>query len=163
MHPDSRCRGNRRDEHHSVPYPGPLCRWYCLSLRPVWCVWCHFIVIICRFYINIRYCGLQSWTASLEVGASSCFPPRATPSAPAPAAFRSGPHCVATPESRMCASTTSAVASHAVMNGVPVPIVARLLGHADVRMTLRYAHLSDGDIAGAAERIGSAMVQLMEL
>ena len=62
----------------------------------------------------------------------------------------------------MCASTTSAVASHAVMNGVPVPIVARLLGHADVRMTLRYAHLSDGDIAGAAERIGSAMVQLME-
>ena len=80
----------------------------------------------------------------------------------APAAFRSGPHCVATPESRMCASTTSAVASHAVMNGVPVPIVARLLGHADVRMTLRYAHLSDGDIADAAERIGSAMAQLME-
>ena len=32
-------------------------------------------------------------------------------------------------------------ASHAVMNGVPVPVVSRMLGHSNVRMTLRYAHL----------------------
>ena len=31
-------------------------------------------------------------------------------------------------------------ASHAVMNGVPVPVVSRLLGHSNVSMTLRYAH-----------------------
>ena len=29
------------------------------------------------------------------------------------------------------------MASYAVMNGVPVPVVSRLLGHGDVRMTLR--------------------------
>ena len=48
-------------------------------------------------------------------------------------------------------------ASHAVMNGVPVPVVSRLLGHSGVGMTLRYAHLGDWDIAEAAERIGLAI------
>ena len=38
------------------------------------------------------------------------------------------------------------MASHAVMNGVPVPVVSRLLGHSNVQMTLRYAHLADRDI-----------------
>ena len=55
------------------------------------------------------------------------------------------------------------VASHAVMNGVPVPVVSRLLGHSDVRMTLRYAHLADRDIEAAAERVGAAMAQVMGL
>ncbi|MCY3640941.1 MAG: site-specific integrase [Gammaproteobacteria bacterium] len=55
------------------------------------------------------------------------------------------------------------MASHAVMNGVPVPVVSRLLGHSNVRMTLRYAHLADRDIEAAAERVGEAMAQLMEL
>ena len=53
------------------------------------------------------------------------------------------------------------MASHAVMNGVPVPVVSRLLGHANVRMTLRYAHLADRDIEAAAERVGTAMAQVM--
>ena len=52
-------------------------------------------------------------------------------------------------------------ASHAVMNGVPVPVVARLLGHANVTMTLRYAHLADREIEAAAERIGSAMAHVI--
>ena len=47
-------------------------------------------------------------------------------------------------------------ASHAVMNGVPVPVVSRLLGHSNVRMTLRYAHLGDRDVEAAAERVGQA-------
>ena len=55
------------------------------------------------------------------------------------------------------------LASHAVMNGVPVPVVSRLLGHSDVRMTLRYAHLADKDIEAAAERIGEAMAQVMAI
>lgn len=55
------------------------------------------------------------------------------------------------------------MASHAVMNGVPVPVVSRLLGHSNVRMTLRYAHLADKDIDAAAERVGAAMARRMAL
>ncbi len=54
------------------------------------------------------------------------------------------------------------MASHAVMNGVPVPVVSRLLGHSDVRMTLRYAHIADRDIEAAAERVGQAMNAVLE-
>ena len=35
------------------------------------------------------------------------------------------------------------------MQGIPLPVVARLLGHAQVQMTLRYAHVSDRDVEGA--------------
>ena len=52
-------------------------------------------------------------------------------------------------------------ASHAVMNGVPVPVVARLLGHSDVRTTLRYSHLGDREIEQAAERVGQAIAALL--
>ena len=47
------------------------------------------------------------------------------------------------------------------MNGVPVPVVSRLLGHTSVRMTLRYVHMDDRDVRAAAERIGEAMANLM--
>ena len=43
-------------------------------------------------------------------------------------------------------------ASQAAMQGIPLPVVARLLGHAQVQMTLRYAHVSDRDVEAAAER-----------
>ena len=46
------------------------------------------------------------------------------------------------------------LASQAVMSGVPVPVVSRLLGHSNVRMTLRYAHLGDREVEAAAERVG---------
>ena len=49
------------------------------------------------------------------------------------------------------------------MNGVPVPVVSRLLGHSNVRMTLRYAHLADKDIEAASERVGAAMARAMAL
>ena len=55
------------------------------------------------------------------------------------------------------------MASHAVMNGVPVPVVSRLLGHSNVRMTLRYAHLADRDIEATAERVGRVMGALMDI
>ena len=48
------------------------------------------------------------------------------------------------------------------MNGVPVPVVSRLLGHSNTRMTLRYAHLGDRDIEAAAERTGLAIDAIME-
>ena len=54
-------------------------------------------------------------------------------------------------------------ASHAVMNGVPVPVVSRLLGHSNVRMTLRYTHLGDHEIEAAAERVGRAIGAIMDI
>ena len=47
------------------------------------------------------------------------------------------------------------------MNGVPVPVVSRLLGHSNVSMTLRYAHLGDRDIEAAAERVGQSIGAIM--
>ncbi len=55
------------------------------------------------------------------------------------------------------------VASVAVMHGVPVPVVSRLLGHTNPQMTLRYAHLADRDIEAAAERVGAEMARIMKL
>ena len=54
-------------------------------------------------------------------------------------------------------------ASQAAMNGVPLPIISRLLGHSNARMTMRYAHLGDREIQSAAERIGEAMALTMGL
>ena len=54
-------------------------------------------------------------------------------------------------------------ASHAVTNGVPVPVVSRMLGHSNVRMTLRYAHLGDREIEAAAERIGRSVAATMDM
>ena len=54
-------------------------------------------------------------------------------------------------------------ASHAVMNGVPLPVVARLLGHKQVRMTLRYAHVGEREVEAAAERIGQTITALMDI
>ncbi len=48
-------------------------------------------------------------------------------------------------------------ASQAVLSGVPLPTVARLLGHRQVSMTLRYAHVADREVEAAAERIGNVI------
>ena len=53
-------------------------------------------------------------------------------------------------------------ASQAVMQGIPLPVVARLLGHSEARMTLRYAHVGDREIVAAAERIGQAISRALE-
>ncbi|MCY4502718.1 MAG: site-specific integrase, partial [Alphaproteobacteria bacterium] len=44
-------------------------------------------------------------------------------------------------------------ASHAVMSGLDLYTVGRLLGHADVASTERYAHLADEHVRAAAGRI----------
>ena len=54
------------------------------------------------------------------------------------------------------------VASQAVARGVPLSTVARMLGHSDPKMTLRYAHVGDRDLQAAAERIGKAIEAAME-
>ena len=53
-------------------------------------------------------------------------------------------------------------ASQAVLQGIPIPVVARLLGHRNVAMTFRYAHVRDRDIEIAAERIGTAIQTLLQ-
>jgi len=52
-------------------------------------------------------------------------------------------------------------ASYAVMRGIPLPVVSRLLGHSNTRMTLRYTHVSDRDTEAAAERIGTTIAALL--
>ena len=53
-------------------------------------------------------------------------------------------------------------ASQAVMRGVPLPMVARLLGHSQVQMTLRYAHTHDKEVEAAAERIGKVITGICD-
>ena len=53
-------------------------------------------------------------------------------------------------------------ASHAVLQGVPLPVVSRLLGHTHPSMTLRYAHVSDRETEAAAERIGAAIAHALD-
>ena len=52
-------------------------------------------------------------------------------------------------------------ASHAVLHGIPLPVVSRLLGHKRPSMTLRYAHVGDRETEAAAERIGLAIARAL--
>ena len=54
-------------------------------------------------------------------------------------------------------------ASHAVLQGVPLPVVSRLLGHKRPSMTLRYAHVGDRETEAAAERIGAAIARALNV
>ena len=52
-------------------------------------------------------------------------------------------------------------ASHAVMSGLDLYTVGRLLGHADTGSTERYAHLADRHVRDAAGRIGTIVGDAM--
>ncbi len=52
-------------------------------------------------------------------------------------------------------------ASHAAMKGVPLPVVARLLGHAGTRMTWRYAHIGDNETQAASARVGAVLARAL--
>ena len=54
-------------------------------------------------------------------------------------------------------------ASHAVMQGTPLPVVSRLLGHSRPTMTMRYAHMGDRETEAAAERIGTAIARMLDM
>jgi integrase len=52
-------------------------------------------------------------------------------------------------------------ASHAAMNKETLPMIARLLGHANNQSTARYAHLDDDHVLDAAQQIGDAIERMM--
>ena len=52
-------------------------------------------------------------------------------------------------------------ASHAVMSGENLPLVGKLLGHRRRRTTAGYAHLADGHLVAAADRVGGIIAVQM--
>lgn len=52
-------------------------------------------------------------------------------------------------------------ASHAAMNKETLPMIGRLLGHANVQTTTRYAHLDDGHLFEAVQQIGDTVNALL--
>lgn len=52
-------------------------------------------------------------------------------------------------------------ASHAAMNKETLPMIGRLLGHANHRSTARYAHLDDRHLLDAAQQVGDAIEGLL--
>ena len=52
-------------------------------------------------------------------------------------------------------------ASHAAARSETLPMIGKLLGHAKLHTTSRYAHLDDGPVLEAAERIGGLIADAM--
>ena len=52
-------------------------------------------------------------------------------------------------------------ASAGLAGGDALPIIGKLLGHADVKTTARYAHLADDPVKAAASRISSNIAAAM--
>lgn len=52
-------------------------------------------------------------------------------------------------------------ASHAAMTEEALPMIGKLLGHATVKSTARYAHLDDTHLIGAAQKIGNVIETMM--
>ena len=49
------------------------------------------------------------------------------------------------------------------MQGTPLPVVSRLLGHSHPTMTMRYAHMGDRETEAAAERIGTEIARMLDM
>ena len=53
-------------------------------------------------------------------------------------------------------------ATEAVRQGIPLPVVSKLLGHSDIKMTMGYAHASDKDAEATAEKIGRYIGDMLD-
>ena len=53
-------------------------------------------------------------------------------------------------------------ASNAVMQGMSLQMVGKLLGHSQIQTTMRYAHLADDPVRQAAEQIAGNLATAME-
>lgn len=54
-------------------------------------------------------------------------------------------------------------ASVAIADGIPLSMIGKLLVHALPETTARYAHLADGVIAEAAERVSGGLAEALGL
>lgn len=54
-------------------------------------------------------------------------------------------------------------ASHGAMNKETLPMIGRLLGHANYKSTARYANLDDAHLLDAAQQVGDAVERLISL
>ena len=54
------------------------------------------------------------------------------------------------------------VAHHAVNNGFSLPIIAKMLGHKDLKTTQRYAHLHEDPVKKANNEISLKLKKVME-
>ncbi|NOH31499.1 tyrosine-type recombinase/integrase [Vibrio mediterranei] len=52
-------------------------------------------------------------------------------------------------------------ASYAVMEGYPLPMVAKLLGHQRISSTLRYTHVSDTQVLDSVQNIGNVLSDIV--
>jgi integrase len=50
-------------------------------------------------------------------------------------------------------------ASHALRNGISLPLLGKLLGHSQIQTTMRYAHLADDSVREAANIVGGALAE----
>ena len=53
-------------------------------------------------------------------------------------------------------------ASNAVMQGLNIVMVGKLLGHSQVQTTMRYAHLADDPVRQAANQVASALEKTLK-
>ena len=51
----------------------------------------------------------------------------------------------------------------AVQNGYSLPIISKMLGHADIKTTQRYAHLHDDPVNQAVEKIDQQLDNLFKV
>ena len=54
-------------------------------------------------------------------------------------------------------------ASHAINSGFSLPIIAKMLGHKDLKTTQRYAHLHQDPVNKASDDVSSRIKKVMEL
>jgi len=54
-------------------------------------------------------------------------------------------------------------ASHAVNNGFSLPIIAKMLGHKDLKTTQRYAHLHEDPVNKAVDEISLKFKNILEI
>ena len=108
-------------------------------------------------------CWRRNVSARLDVGGELVFPARATnhPRKLDPY-WLAARRRAALPDVRLH-DLRHSFASTAIIHGIPLATIGKLLGHALPESTARYAHLADEVIADAAERVSGGLARQLGL